>query len=171
MQIGVYIDGYNLYYGGKRMFQNAPGSWKWLHPRELVQSALAAQLQYAAAEGWTPVVQAWNNAVVDRVVYCTARVDAAQNPSAYNDQDVYLKAIQAVTAVDYIEYGNYVARIKYAPLAVKSSTGQPQIVASNWPVMVKDNQGNKVPRRNLHRVLSTQRRKGDRRQRCVPPAN
>jgi hypothetical protein len=36
----------------------------------------------------------WRNALLDRVVYCTARVDAVTNPSAHADQDVYLKCLR-----------------------------------------------------------------------------
>jgi hypothetical protein len=102
-------------------------------------------LQFAAAQGWTQVVSAWTNAAVSRVVYCTARVDGSQNPSAHADQDIYLKALVATGSVDHIEYGNYVARTKAAPLAVKSTSSSPQIVTSNWPVMVKDQAGKEVP--------------------------
>jgi hypothetical protein len=42
------------------------------------------------------------------VVYCTARIDGASNPSGQADQDVYLKALLAAGSVDHIEYGTYV---------------------------------------------------------------
>jgi hypothetical protein len=146
MKIGVYIDGYNLYYGGKRLARNSTGSsWKWLSPRMLAESVLTAQQQFAAAQGWSQLVTAWAGASVSRVVYCTARVDGSQNPSAHADQDIYLKALVATASVDHIEYGNYVARVKAAPLATKSSRNRPQVVTSNWPLMVKDQQGNEVP--------------------------
>jgi hypothetical protein len=102
-------------------------------------------MQFAASHGWSQITQAWNNAHVSRVVYCTARVDGAQNPSAHTDQDIYLKAFVATSSVDHIEYGNYVARVKVAPLAVKSTTSMPQLVTSKWPVMIKDQNGNDVP--------------------------
>jgi len=38
----------------------------------------------------------------------------------------------------HIEYGHYVARVKYAPLAVKDSKGRPVLVNPAWPVMVQD---------------------------------
>jgi len=61
MRVGVYVDGYNLYYGGKAMCGRGPG-WRWIDIRSLVTSIIAAQ-------------PAWPNAVVERIVYCTARVD------------------------------------------------------------------------------------------------
>lgn len=149
MRIGVYIDGYNLYYGGKRLSKkNAPASWKWLSPRRLAESIMTAQLQFAAAQGWTQMASTWANATISRVVYCTARVDGSQNPSAQVDQDVYLKALVATASVDHIEYGNYVARVKAAPLATKSSRSSgssSRIVTSNWPIMIKDQAGQDVP--------------------------
>jgi hypothetical protein len=81
---------------------------------------------------------------VERVVYCTARIDAAGNPSGHADQDVYLKALLAAGSVDHIEYGTYVARVKNAPLAVKDQQGRPQVVSPAWPVMVQDSQGGNV---------------------------
>lgn len=88
---------------------------------------------------------AWSNAQVVNVVYCTARVDAKTNPSGHADQDVYLKALKAAGAVDHIEYGNYVARTKTGLLAVEDpKTRKPQILTSNWPVMVRDAHGASV---------------------------
>lgn len=146
MRIGVYIDGYNLYYGGKRECGSSAASWKWFGPRDLVESILNAQLQFAASQGWTQITQAWANATVGRIVYCTARVDASQNPSAHTDQDIYLKALKATSAVDHIEYGNYVARTKVAPLALKTpGNAAPQVVTSDWPIMIQDQSGNDVP--------------------------
>ncbi len=62
---------------------------------------------------------------VERVVYCTARIDGASNPSGQADQDVYLKALLAAGSVDHIEYGTCVARVKTAPLAVRDPQGRP----------------------------------------------
>jgi hypothetical protein len=81
---------------------------------------------------------------VERVVYCTARIDGATNPSGHADQDVYLKALLAADSVDHIEYGTYVARVKTAPLAVKDAQGRPQLVGPAWPVMVQDGRGGPV---------------------------
>lgn len=138
MRIGVYIDGYNLYYGGKNLC--GPGmAWKWFSPRALVQQVLRGQLEYARLNGQREVLEVWGDAELSRIVYCTARI-AAQigNPSAPTDQDVYLRAIEAHKAVDLIEYGRYVTGIKYSPLAIKDAQGVPQLVRSGWPVQVQD---------------------------------
>lgn len=103
-------------------------------------------MKFAASHGWSQMLQAWDQASVDRVVYCTARVAGVQNPSAQVDQDIYLKALVATSAVDHIEYGKYQSRVKVAPLATRTpGSGVPQLVTSNWPVVVKDQAGNKVP--------------------------
>jgi len=38
----------------------------------------------------------WQGAILDRVIYCTAVIDAATNPSGFNDQDTYLKGHRLV---------------------------------------------------------------------------
>ncbi len=78
------------------------------------------------------------------MVYCTARIDAAGNPSGHADQDVYIKALLAAGSVDHIEYGTYVARVRTAPLAVKDARGRPRLVGPDWPVMVQDGRGEPV---------------------------
>ncbi|HEV2087579.1 MAG TPA: hypothetical protein VGR21_04635, partial [Cryptosporangiaceae bacterium] len=76
-------------------------------------------------------------ATVDRVLYCTARIAAVTNPGGHADQDVYLRALQSSGSVDQIEYGNYVARVKYAPLATKGVNGRPVLARPAWPLMVQ----------------------------------
>jgi hypothetical protein len=134
VRVGAYIDGYNLYYGARNLCGRGTAGWRWLDVRALLNRVLAGRTD-------------WPGAVLNRVVYCTAVIDAASNPSGFNDQDIYLKALTAAGCVDLIEYGNYVARVKVAPLAVKapSRSQQPQIVNPSWPIMVQDGQGNSIP--------------------------
>jgi hypothetical protein len=49
--------------------------------------------------------------------------------------------------VDQIAYGSYVTRVKYAPLAVRSTSRSrnPQIIHPQWPIMVQDANGNPIP--------------------------
>lgn len=133
MRVGVYIDGYNLYYGGRHQLGKAPG-WRWLDIRALVSTVVAEQ-------------QSWTGAVVDRIVYCTARIDQSFNPAGFAEQDVYLKALIAAGSVDYIEYGKYITGIRNRPLAVKGPPPNrtPTIVTSQWPVMVQSTLGTPVP--------------------------
>lgn len=134
MRIGIYVDGYNLYYGARGLCGRGTPGWRWLDIRALAERLIATSPR-------------WSNATVHRIVYCTAVIDAASNPSGFVDQDIYLKALRAASSVDHIEYGYYVARVKHAPLAVRaqSRSGNPQLVNPQWPIMVQDAQGNPIP--------------------------
>jgi hypothetical protein len=132
MRVGVYIDGFNLYYGGRGLCGRGAPGWRWLDLR-----ALASDLAGRRTN--------WPGAQVSRVVYCTARIDGASNPSGHADQDIYLKALIAGGSVDHIEYGTYVARVKTAPLAVRDQQGRPRLVGPAWPVMIQDGRGSAVP--------------------------
>lgn len=133
MRVGVYIDGFNLYYGARKSCGRGSPGWRWLDLRSLASALVAARRN-------------WGGAHVDRLVYCTARIDQATNESGFVDQDVYLKALKASGAVDVIELGHYVARVKRAPLAVKKpgSRGVPELVRPQWPVMVQDGDGSSI---------------------------
>lgn len=133
MRVGVYVDGYNLYYGARSCCGRSTPGWRWIDVRALVTTLVDQQ-------------RGWPGASIDRVVYCTARVDARTNPSAHADQDVYLKALLASGSVDLVEYGNYVARVKRGLVAHEDPvTRRPVIHGSGWPVMVQDAAGHAVP--------------------------
>lgn len=132
MRIGVYVDGFNLYYGARGICGRGTPGWRWLDLRGLANSLVRRHTS-------------WPDAEVVRVVYCTARIDGASNPSGQADQDIYLKALVAAGSVDHIEYGTYVSHVKTGPLAVKDPQGRPQLVRSEWPVKVQDAHGDPVP--------------------------
>lgn len=129
MRVGVYIDGFNLYYGAKFIMggSGVPG-WRWLDLRKLSDAIVARE------SGWT-------GAMVTRVVYCTARVRGASNSTAQNDQDTYLRALQASKSADVSEEGYFAERVAVAPLAKKGPKGKPVLVTADWPLMVQDAQG------------------------------
>ncbi|MBT2229421.1 NYN domain-containing protein [Nonomuraea sp. NEAU-A123] len=87
----------------------------------------------------------WQTADVDRVVYCTARIDGADNPDGQRDQSVYINALRASGSVDHIEFGYCVSRVKYAPLAVRDRAGRPVLARPTWPIQVCDSAGASVP--------------------------
>lgn len=130
MRVGVYIDGYNLYYGAKKQCAGRVAHWKWIDVRGLVSEVVAAQ-------------RSWAGARIERVTYCTARIDARMNPAGHAEQDVYLKALHAARSVDRIEYGKYVVGIRPRPLAVRGERSQdpPHIVEPAWPVMIQSKLG------------------------------
>jgi hypothetical protein len=132
VRVGVYIDGFNLYYGGRAICGRGTAGWRWLDVRALAESLIATR-------------STWSGAVPARIVYCTARIDGATNPQGHNEQDVYLKALRASGSVDLIEFGKYIARVKCAPLAVPDKKGRPVLTTASWPVMVQDDQSVPVP--------------------------
>jgi hypothetical protein len=80
VQVGVYVDGYSLYYGARGLCGRGTAGSLWLDIRALSQRLVSQASR-------------WQGAVISRVVYCTAVIDAATNPSGYNDQDIYLRAL------------------------------------------------------------------------------
>lgn len=131
MRVGVYIDGFNVYFGGRSLCGRGTPGWRWLDLR-----SIAADLVGRRGN--------WAGATIDRVVYCTALIDGASNRDGRRDQDTYIRAIQKVGAVDHVELGHYVARVKTAPLATRGPKGRPVITTANWPVMVKTVAGKDV---------------------------
>lgn len=99
MNVGVYVDGFNLYYGGRSLCGRGSSGWRWLDIRGLV----------------TPYV-GWVGADVVRIVYCTARVDQMESPDSRVDQDVYISVLQQSGSVTYLEEGRFVSRAKAGPL-------------------------------------------------------
>ncbi|WP_344126818.1 hypothetical protein [Luedemannella flava] len=128
-RVGVYIDGFNLYYGGRGLVggRGQPG-WRWLDLRRLAATIIAQH-------------SGWSDACVVRVVYCTAKIDGAGNPDGARDQNIYLRALRAAGSVDEIALGHYVNRVAYAPLAVRGPQGRPVLASPAWPVMVQDAAG------------------------------
>jgi uncharacterized LabA/DUF88 family protein len=127
----VYVDAYNLYYGGRQQCGRGQQGWRWLDIRGLATAVINQS--------------SWQDASVKRVVYCTARIDEVTNPSGFADQDVYLLALRKSKSVDHIEFGNYVSRVKNALLATKDpTTSRPVLTTSQWPLMVRDSSDGSV---------------------------
>lgn len=132
MRIGVYVDGFNLYYGARALCGRGTPGWRWLDLRALAASLL------------TPSWRA-RGAAIDRVVYCTARVSGAGNRTSPADQNVYLRALRGYGSVDHVEFGTFAARVRTSVLADWDAKGRPQPVSARWPVQVKDATGVDVP--------------------------
>jgi len=143
MNVGVYVDGYNLYYGARAICGRGTPGWRWLDIRAMFTSVVAGRSGWVAPQ-------------VTRVVFCTARVKPEPGSTTQRDQDVYLKALRVAGSVDHIEYGSYVARVKTAPLAVEDRRHRPVLTTSAWPVMVRDAQGQPVA--DAHFMVSVARR-------------
>lgn len=131
MRVGIYVDGFNLYYGGRTLCGKGTAGWRWLDLRALATRLVSAR-------------QNWSGATIERVVYCTAMIDPVDNPGGHRDQDRYIKALTASGSVDHIELGRYISRIKKAPLAIEDPTrtdGHPLLWSAQWPLMVRDRDG------------------------------
>jgi uncharacterized LabA/DUF88 family protein len=132
MRVGVYVDGFNLYFGARSVCGRGTSGWRWLDLRALSERLLTWE--------WLE-----RGARIDRVVYCTARVSGIEDRSSPADQEVYLRALRAHGSVDWIAFGRFVTRAKVAPLAERDVRGRPQPARARWPVMVRDASGADVP--------------------------
>lgn len=131
VRVGVYIDGFNLYFGGRSVCGRSTPGWRWLDLRALSTSLIQRRNN-------------WAGGFPHRIVYCTALIDGSTNRSGRLDQDAYLRALQS-GIVDHVELGYYVSRVKKAPLATEGPGGRPELTISAWPVMVQDRAGRSVP--------------------------
>jgi hypothetical protein len=121
MDVGFYIDGFNLYYGGRSYFGGRAG-WRWLDLKGLATTVVATVSQKPE----------WNTATLTRVVYCTARTGTP-------DQDAYLGALKAHSSYDWVEWGYYAEKLIHRPLATQPpGVAGPQVVNPAIPVRVQD---------------------------------
>lgn len=148
MRVGVYIDGFNLYYGARRLCGRGAPGWRWLDLRALSQAILSGP------------GSSWHAATIERVVYCTARIKGAGNQSGQHDQDIYLRALRAHGAVDVMEMGTYVSRVATAPLATADKRQRPVLVTPAWPLMVRDSQGADSPQATFMASVARREEKG-----------
>jgi hypothetical protein len=132
VRVGVYVDGFNLYYGGRSLCGRGQAGWRWLDVRALSEGLLTPDWRTSGAH-------------IERIVYCTARISGSSNSASQAEQDVYLKALVGTSAIDHVEYGVFVERVKNAPLAVGDAKGRPVLATSAWPVMIKDAAAVDVP--------------------------
>ena len=143
MRVGVYIDGFNLYYGGRGLCGKGAPGWRWLDVRALADRLVTDH-------------SAWTNTTIERVIYCTAVISGADNPVGNREQDVYLRALQRSQTTSHIELGNYVHRVARAPLATPDRKGRPVLARPGGLLMVKDATGHDDPAAVF--VVSTARR-------------
>lgn len=147
MKIGVYVDGFNLYYGGRGICGRSQAGWRWLDVKALVNSVISEHSGWAGSHDL-------------RTVFCTARVKGRGNVSGQRDQDVYLRALRRHGAVDVIEEGTYVERIATCPLATPDRKGRPVLATSQWPLMVKTAAGQDVSEATFMASVSRREEKG-----------
>ncbi|PUB28968.1 hypothetical protein C8K30_103394 [Promicromonospora sp. AC04] len=147
MRVGVYIDGFNLYYGARGLCGRGTAGWRWLDLRALASRLVAEQA-------------GWVDASVIRVVYCTARVNGADNWIGQQEQDVYLRALAATKSIDELAMGTYVSRVATAPLAIVGRRGRPELVHPQWPLMVRDGGNSDSPGATFMASVARREEKG-----------
>ena len=98
MRVGAYVDGLNVYYGGRQLCGRNSQGWRWLDMRALVERLASRNRRWTAA-----------GAHVSRVVYCTALVSGRGDPGTRERQQAYLNALRATGTVD-IELGSFITR-------------------------------------------------------------
>lgn len=108
LQIGVYVDGFNLFYGGLE-FHGTDSTWMWLDIRSLVASIVGSRRD-------------WKESEIVRVVYCTAEVTGS--PDSLARQQQYHLALRHSKSVDYIAYGEFRTSAKQSPVALRSNNKQ-----------------------------------------------
>lgn len=132
MRVGVYVDGYNLYYGARYQCGRGTPGWRWLDLRRLASNLVQSHVP-------------WKGATVARVVYCTARISGRDNPIGSQEQDIYLRALTQSGSIDELSLGTYVTRTATAPLATADRKGRPLITRPDWPVMIRSGAGGDDP--------------------------
>ena len=75
MRVGIYIDGLNLYYGGRSIMGRSQPGWRWLDLRKLSQRLLDGSHAWLA-----------QGATLHRIVYCTAFIEGSYNAQGRKNQ-------------------------------------------------------------------------------------
>jgi len=127
MRVGIYIDGFNLYYGGTALAGVGARGWKWLDLRGCFEAVARAR--------WPDVSE------VRPVVYCTARISSRVDQDGYKRQETYLRALRRSGSVDHIEYGKFYDEVKTRPLATRDRKGRPILVRPQIPLLIQDGAG------------------------------
>lgn len=103
MRIGVYVDAFNVYYGGRSLCGRRTPGWRWLDLPSLALDLIDPNL--------------WPEANLARVVYCTALRDSEGDASSIIDQRTYINALLHHWPQAEVAYGHYAAQIKPGVLA------------------------------------------------------
>lgn len=133
MRVGAYIDGLNLFYGGRELCGRDRPGWRWLDLRQLCERLLAERRDWGE-----------QRPLLHRVVYCTAFIDGQINEAGRKKQGTYVRALRAHGSFDHLEEGKFVARTRSGFLAAVGSRGRPVVTRSRWPVLVRDRRGRPV---------------------------
>lgn len=98
MRVGAYIDGLNLYYGGRHLCGRSTKGWRWLDVVKLVERLVSRNPVWTAQQ-----------AQIQRIAYCTALIAGGEDGEARERQETYLGALRATGRV-LVEEGAFVTR-------------------------------------------------------------
>jgi hypothetical protein len=98
MRVGVYVDAFNVYYGGRDHCGRGVAGWRWLDLEALSLSLIDPGL--------------WPGATLTHIAYCTAHRDRAGDPTSVADQQAYIAAVESAGTATTVTYGQYVPRVK-----------------------------------------------------------
>jgi len=98
MRVGVYVDAFNVYYGGRSLCGRYTAGWRWLDVGGLAMGPVNSRL--------------WPDAVLARLVYCTAYRNREGDPSSLTDQKNYIAALQHHRPLTMVMTGRYAPRTK-----------------------------------------------------------
>lgn len=106
----MYVDAFNVYYGGRAHCGRRVPGWRWLDLRALAMSLINPYL--------------WPMPKLERLVYCAAPRDREGDPTSLRDQQTYIGALrQHIPEIDVL-YGKYAPRAKTGVLVEKSPNGR-----------------------------------------------
>lgn len=114
-RVGVYIDAFNVNYGGRALCGRGKPGWRWLDVVSLAIDLIDPRM--------------WPDPTVTTVAYCTALRDRHGDPTSLADQHTYINALKCRHGIVSVADGKYVSRVKKGVL-VDSSGRLPVRVSS-----------------------------------------
>jgi hypothetical protein len=96
--VGVYVDAFNVYYGGRALCGRGKPGWRWLDIVSLAIDLIDPRM--------------WPDPTVTTVAYCTALRDRQGDPSSLADQHTYINALKHRDRIVSVTDGKYVPRLK-----------------------------------------------------------
>lgn len=96
IRVGVYVDGYNLYYAGISHCGKSEPGWRWLDVGLLAENEIRKR-------------ENWSNFEITRIVYFSALRPIQLNPSSEVDQKTYLSRLSVDPRVEIV-MGQYIEK-------------------------------------------------------------
>lgn len=107
MRVGVYVDAFNVYYGGRNLCGRGTPGWRWLDLAGLATGLINPYF--------------WIDACLERIVYCTAPRHREGDPTSFADQQKYIAALRLHCPGFTVANGRYVPRTKSGVLVERDA--------------------------------------------------